>query len=64
MTETKRCSPCNKSKHYLCHKGHCSCKCQKYEDNKRNIEPEPTNYSIESQAQFDGLMESWRNRKQ
>ncbi len=28
----KRCSPCNKSKHYQCHQGQCICKCQEYSD--------------------------------
>ena len=28
----KRCSPCNKSRHYNCQKGSCECKCRTHAD--------------------------------
>ena len=29
----KRCTHCNKSRHYNCNGGNCECKCREYEDN-------------------------------
>lgn len=65
MTDIKRCPTCNNKKLTHC-KGKvksCDCNCTRYEDNKRNKEPEPTQYTKESQESFEKLQENWRNRK-
>ena len=37
----KRCSPCNKSRHYNCYGASCECKCRDFEDVAQNRhEPE------------------------
>ena len=37
----KRCSPCNRSRHYNCQKASCECKCRDYSDTiTKTVDPD------------------------
>ena len=55
-----RCGKCNKSRHYLCIGGSCSCKCREFEDTVKNITEPERNYTEESQAELDKIQKEWR----